>query len=300
MRSLVRIVTFLTHKKAHIRGQDSSQHSWSGRFMKRNRLLALTSLVFACALVGACTKKEFDVDEVLRVKTVKHLKYGDHDPVKIHGRQPKAFSVHGIDVSRYNRSIDWRRTKREGIDFAFIKATEGRDDVDPSFSEHWRAAKRSGIPRSAYHFYYFCALPEAQAENYIRRVPKSQSGLPPILDVEWNPDSPTCKKRPSAAVVVNQLGRWLRKIEAHYGQKPIIYTTPDFYEANFSRGALSGYQYWLRSVKAEPKYIYGKRRWVFWQYTGTGKIPGIEGPVDINAFRGSRSDWNKWLVANRR
>ena len=86
----------------------------------------------------------------------------------------------------------------------------------------------------------------------------------------------------------------------HYGQKPIIYVTVDFYEDNLSGGQLPGYQYWLRSVKAEPKYIYGKRPWVFWQYTGTGKIPGIKGKVDINAYRGSRADWKKWLAANSR
>ena len=268
--------------------------------MKRTRHLLTASILLAVSVTAACTKKDFNVDEVLRVKTVNHLKYGDHDPVQIHGRQPKAFPVHGIDISRYNKSIDWRRAKKEGVDFAFIKATEGRDDADPKFAEFWRAAKQARIPRSAYHFYYFCAPPEAQADNYIRRVPKSQSGLPPILDVEWNPDSPTCTKRPAASVVVDHLGRWLRKIEAHYGQKPIIYTTPDFYEANFARGALPGYQYWLRSVKAEPKYIYGKRPWVFWQYTGTGSISGIEGPVDINAYRGSRAEWNRWLAANRR
>ncbi|MEP1208608.1 MAG: GH25 family lysozyme [Rhizobiaceae bacterium] len=268
--------------------------------MISKRLFLNLMIVATATATAACTKQDFNVDEVLRVETVHHLKYGDHDPVSIHGRQPKEFPVHGIDISRYNTDIDWRRTKKEGVAFAFIKATEGKDDVDPSFKNSWRSAKRVGIPRSAYHFYYFCATPEAQANNYIRNVPKSDSGLPPILDVEWNPDSPTCTKRPPASTVVNRLGRWLRKIEAHYGQKPIIYTTPDFYEANFASGALPGYQYWLRSVKAEPKYIYGKRPWVFWQYTGTGKIPGIKGKVDINAYRGSRADWKKWLAANSR
>jgi lysozyme len=258
-------------------------------------------LLIAClSVAAACTQSKHTVEEVLRVNTVDHLKYGDLDPVRIQGRQPKSFPVHGIDISRYNESINWKRVKKSGVDFAFIKATEGREDRDVRFKEYWRAAKRVGIPRSGYHFYYFCAPPEAQAANYIRAVPKSASGLPPILDVEWNPQSPTCTKRPPRSTVVNHLHRWLKKVEAHYGQKPIIYTTPDFYETNFSKGALPGYQYWLRSVKTEPKYIYGNRPWVFWQYTGTGSIPGIEGPVDINAYRGSRSSWNKWLRANTR
>ena len=97
---------------------------------------------------------------MFRVKTVRHLKYGDPDPVRIHGRQPKNFQVHGIDISRHNKVIDWRRVKREGVDFAFIRATEGKDDVDRRYREFWAAAKRVGIPRSTYNFYYFCASPE--------------------------------------------------------------------------------------------------------------------------------------------
>jgi len=265
--------------------------------------MRLSIILTVLSLVGlaACTQSgDVTVDQVLRLKTVDHLKYGDYDPVQIKGRQPKEFAVHGIDISRHNKAIDWARVKRVGIDFAFIKATEGGDDRDRRFSEFWRDSQRAGVPRSAYHFYYFCATPEAQANNYMRVVPKSDRSLPPILDVEWNPKSPTCTKRPPRAQVVNLLKRWLDKIERHYGQKPIIYTTVDFYEHTFAGGALPGYHYWLRSVKAEPKFIYGSRPWVFWQYTGTGKVPGIEGEVDINAFRGSRSQWKSWMARNRR
>lgn len=264
--------------------------------MKTVRLLPLAVLLG----LSACNDSGYTVEKALRVSTVDHLKYGDHDPVRIKGKQPKEFPVHGIDLSRHNQGIDWQRVKRSGVDFAFIKATEGKDDRDVRYRELWRAARRAGIPRSAYHFYYFCASPESQAQNYIRAVPKGERSLPPILDVEWNPDSPSCRKRPAASIVVNRLKRWLTVVEKHYGQKPIIYTTVDFHRENLASGALPGYQYWLRSVKAEPKFIYGSRRWTFWQYTGTGKVPGIEGQVDINAYRGSRRDWNKWLVANRR
>ena len=264
--------------------------------MKPHSFLFLLPL----AVLQACSQTTYPVDKVLRVDSVDHLKFGDHDPVKIQGRQPKKFPVHGIDISRHNKAINWAKVKRTGVDFAFIKATEGRDDMDIRFREFWRDSKRAGVPRGAYHFYYFCAPPEAQADNYIRVVPKSDSSLPPILDVEWNPKSPTCTKRPKASVVVNRLQRWLSKIERHYGQKPIIYTTVDFYRDNLASGALPGYHYWLRSVKAEPKYVYGKRPWVFWQYTGTGSIPGVEGPVDINVFKDGRMKWKAWVKNNSR
>ncbi len=268
--------------------------------MKFIRIPPFLSLALASVVLAACTQPNYTVEKVLRVNSIAHLKYGDYDPVRIQGRQPREFAVHGIDISRYNETIDWPRIKRAGVDFAFIKATEGKDNRDVRYSEHWQAARRAGIPRSAYHFYYFCATPEAQARNYINTVPKSDRSLPPILDVEWNPNSPTCTKRPSPRVVRDLLGRWLRIIEKHYGQKPIIYTTVDFHRENLAQGGLPNYQYWLRSVIAEPKYVYSKRDWTFWQYTGTGKIPGIKGKVDINAYKGSRDNWNKWLAANRR
>lgn len=275
------------------------------------RLFAILTpfLLVACTATGNQTADVLtlgaadqagDPPPATRTSNTKHLKYGDFDPVEIRGRQPAQFAVHGIDLSRHNLAIDWPRVKRAGIEFAFLKVTEGQDDTDPRFQEFWRAAKRVGIERSAYHFYYFCAPPEVQARNYIRNVPKGQSSLPPVLDVEWNPKSPSCTTRPEPAEVRRVLKRWLDIIERHYGQKPIIYTTVDFHRENLSRGELPGYQYWLRSVTAEPKFKYPGRPWTFWQYTGTGNVPGIEGPVDINAFNGSRSQWRNWVSRNRR
>ncbi|MEM9276936.1 MAG: glycoside hydrolase, partial [Pseudomonadota bacterium] len=54
---------------------------------------------------------------------------------------------------------------------------------------------------------------------------------------------------------------------------------------------------WLRSVADHPSRIYPGQRWSFWQYTGTGKIPGIRGETDINVFAGSPSTWRKWVEA---
>ncbi|MDD9908961.1 MAG: GH25 family lysozyme [Ahrensia sp.] len=267
----------------------------------------LTTLLAAClplALLAACGPSSHSLDVALDIKpageTQPGLKWRDFKPVPIKGRQPDSFPIHGLDISRYNKLIDWRTAKKAGVEFVFIKATEGMDDRDPEFRRWWREVGSAGIPRSAYHFYYFCATPEAQAANYIDAVPKRDKSLPPVLDVEWNPKSPTCKRRPPPSEVRNVLKRWLTRIERHYGQKPIIYTTVDFYADNLSDGSLPGYQYWLRSVRTEPKYKYPGRPWVFWQHTGTGSVPGVTGEVDINAFNGSRAAWNRWLARNMR
>ena len=262
--------------------------------------------IAAAVLLSACTSSEvLSTDTAVSAYAPpagRHVSpnFGDSDPYDIKGRKPQTYAVHGVDVSKYNPKIDWTTAKRAGVEFAFIKATEGKDNRDPLFKKHWAGAAKAGIPRSAYHFYYFCASAKAQAKNYIRRVPKSANSLPPVLDVEWNPKSPTCRKRPSRRKVVAELGRFLKIVERHYGQKPIIYTTVDFHRDNLSRGELPGYQYWLRSVTAQPKYKYPGRDWVFWQYSGTGRASGFRGDVDLNVFHGDRAKWKRWVASNTR
>ena len=163
------------------------------------------------------------------------------------------------------------------------------------FKSHWRGAGQAGVARGAYHFYYFCTTPEEQARWFIRNVPRSKGMLPPVLDMEWNPFSPTCAhRRPDARVVQDEMKRWLKIIEAYYGVRPIIYTTPRFYEENNLKG-FKGYEYWLRTTAKAPRETFPGQSWRFWQYSATGLIGGIQGEVDLNAFSGSPQEWTAWL-----
>lgn len=222
--------------------------------------------------------------------------FQDTDPVDFNAPAPSRFAVHGIDAARFQTSIDWNQARASGVNFAFLKATEGGDLLDAKFKDHWRGAGRAGVTRGAYHFFYFCTPPEVQARWFIRNVPRSSGMMPPVLDMEWNPFSPTCARvRPPAAEVQRQMRVWLRIVEAHYGQRPIIYTTPRFYEEN-NLSRFNGFEYWLRTTAKTPKEAYPGQRWTFWQYSATGRIPGIAGDVDLNAFSGSRAAWERWIA----
>lgn len=254
-------------------------------------------LLFAAALgLAGCSQISYDfTDSVLPLAAPK---FADNDPVdSFEGGAPHRYAVHGIDVSKYQGDIDWRRVKRSGVAFAYIKATEGGDRVDDGYKSHWRGAKSAGIPRGAYHFYYFCRPAIEQARWFISHVPKERGMLPPVLDMEWNHASPTCKKRPAPAVVRSEMKIFLDALERHYGKRPVIYTTPDFYEHNIA-GHFRGETFWLRTVKAHPRVTYPGRGWAFWQYTGTGVVPGVAGDTDINAFAGSATEWRDWVSAN--
>ena len=224
--------------------------------------------------------------------------FDDSDPVRFSGKAPNRYPVHGIDVARFQPDVNWRTARGAGVRFAFIKATEGGDLRDPMFSDHWRGAGRAGVLRGAYHFYYFCTVAARQARWFIRNVPRTPGMLPPVLDMEWNPYSPTCRKRPAGAEVRRQARIFLDILERHYGQRPIVYTTPEFYRET-GIGRLSGTEFWLRSTAKTPQQAYPRQSWKFWQYSGTGVVPGIAGEVDLNAFHGSRNTWKSWLSRRR-
>ena len=118
--------------------------------------------------------------------------------------------------------------------------------------------------------------------------------LPHVLDMEWTPHSKTCRLRPDGATVRAEAKRFLDILERHYGRRPIVYTTVDFHaDTNIAR--LRGTEFWLRSVAGHPHKVYPKSPWRFWQYTGTGLVPGVEGPVDINTFNGHPETWVRWV-----
>ncbi|WP_245318737.1 glycoside hydrolase family 25 protein [Consotaella salsifontis] len=217
---------------------------------------------------------------------------------EFHSASVYDYPVHGIDVAKYQGPIDWDRAKKAGIAFAYLKATEGGDRVDDRFAENWAAAGRAGVARGAYHFFYFCRPGKEQADWFIRNVPRDPDALPPVLDVEWTPDSPTCTRRPPRDELVREMKDFLDTVERHYGVRPIIYVPIDVHRERLV-GAFPGHEFWLRAVKDFPANVYEERDFRFWQWTGTGTVPGIGGEVDRNVFAGSKSDWAKWRAATR-
>lgn len=246
-------------------------------------LAALTTVFLAACSNGAVERAHYPLKTDAK----------PHDGV----RSAQNFPVHGIDVSKWQGEIDWAEVKRAGTAFAFIKATEGGDHLDERFAENWRGAKAAGVPRAAYHFVFWCRPAEEQAAWFRKHIPADTDALPPVLDVEWNGHSRTCPKKIDPDRARRKIAIMLRAMEQHTGKKPIIYTDIPFH-ADVMEGHFKEYTYWLRSVAAKPEERYENRPWTFWQYTTTGRVPGIKGPVDRNAFGGSRAQWREWLKAN--
>jgi lysozyme len=222
-------------------------------------------------------------------------RFRDAKPINFGSTSPRKLAVHGVDVSRWQGEIDWETLRSQGANFVYIKATDGGDHLDPMFKKNWRRAKEAGMKRGAYHFFYWCRTAGEQADWFIRNVPREANALPPVIDVEWNGES-SCKQRISRARVLEKMQVFMDKLERHYGQRPIIYTAPDFYRDNL-KGELLDYPFWLRSVAAHPSKVYPGRKWLFWQYSGSGLSEGVDGKIDLNVFNGNESDWHDWVAS---
>jgi lysozyme len=226
------------------------------------------------------------------VGPVQRHRFRDAKPINFGKASPKNYAVHGVDVSRWQGDIDWQTLKSQGANFVYIKATDGGDHLDPMFRKNWRAAEKAGLKRGAYHFFYWCRVASEQADWFIRHVPRVAGALPPVIDVEYNGQS-SCRRRMSAEKRREKMQVFMDRLEAHYGQRPIIYTAPDFYRDNL-RGHFQNYPFWLRAVAQHPSKVYPGRNFVFWQYSGSGLSQGVKGRIDLNVFNGSPAQWRAW------
>jgi lysozyme len=198
---------------------------------------------------------------------------------------PLRYEVIGVDVSRHQGAIDWRMLAGSGVNFAYIKATEGAAFRDSHFAANWSESAIAGVPRGAYHFLTQCRTGADQAQNFIATVPRDPQALPHVVDAEH---MGPCRNGPAVADVAQEIETFLMLVEAHYGRRPIIYTTFEFHDA-YLQGRFAGERFWLRSILLPPQF--GTRSWVIWQYHNRGRRPGIAGEVDLNAFNGSRPDF---------
>ncbi len=188
------------------------------------------------------------------------------------------FDVHGIDVSHYQKQIDWKTVAEQNIDFAFVKATEGLTYKDSLFVQNWAVMKDVGIRRGAYHFFRPTVSPYLQAYNFTQTVQLQVGDLPPVLDFE------VVGKQHRIGIISN-IQTWLSIVEEVYNITPIIYTNQKLY-LKYIQGNFDDYPIWIARYNEEAPDMPFDQNWTFWQYGNKGELPGIEGDVDFNVFNG--------------
>ena len=205
---------------------------------------------------------------------------------------PCCYDVHGIDISHYQGDIDWlelmqSRLTDYPIEFVFMKATEGGDHGDDTFARNFSEAGKHGFIRGAYHFFSPKTDPLKQADFFIRTVKLAPGDLPPVLDVEV-----TGKK--TKKELQQNIKRWLDRVEAHYGVKPILYTSYKFKTRYLDDSIFNTYPYWIAHYYVDSVKYKGK--WHFWQHSDVGTVPGIDEDVDLNVFNGSLEELKRMTI----
>ena len=194
----------------------------------------------------------------------------------------------GIDVSHWQGTIDWEAVAADGVEFAFVKATEGGDYTDPRFAENWAGARRAGVVRGAYHFFRPQTDATAQAAHFLRTVQLAPGDLPPVLDVEVTDGR-------SAAAIADGVRTWLQEVERATGRRPIIYTRASFWTGQMD-GGFGAYPLWVAHYGVSaPNIPAGWSGWTFWQHSDAGRVDGISGAVDLDWFNGGRAELDAFL-----
>ncbi|WP_347159939.1 glycoside hydrolase family 25 protein [Pontibacter chitinilyticus] len=205
---------------------------------------------------------------------------GDDDATaKSTAAKSSAVSIKGVDVSRWQKEIDWEQVKGADVTFAFVKATQGDFRLDPYFTRNWEETKRMGIKRGAYHFFKPEAPVEGQIELFKSTVTLEPGDLPPVLDVEVS------EPKMTSTQLRQNIRTWLEAITQYYGVKPIIYTSQNYYR-RYLQGYFPEYHFWIARYSEVKPEIHHTDSWMFWQYTDSGSISGINSAVDINFFAG--------------
>ncbi|MDE7115465.1 MAG: hypothetical protein K2O56_03460 [Muribaculaceae bacterium] len=194
---------------------------------------------------------------------------------------PERYPVRGIDVSSHNGDINLRKARKDGIDFVFIKASEGADFKDKNFVTNHAKALKAGMKTGAYHFFRFDKDGVDQAMNFLEAVGNRKLDLGLAIDIEK-------QGNPEGIAQETIVERLITMAEYLYlkGHRVTFYTNIAGYE-EYLMEAFPGYPLWICSFSGHPI----DAEWTYWQYDHHGKVNGIRGDVDLNTFNGTREEF---------
>lgn len=186
----------------------------------------------------------------------------------------------GIDVSKYQGNIDFQKVKDAGCHFVIIRMAiynNGKFGIDTKFEENYKKAKAAGLLVGVY--YYSVDNTEKLMKEHCAELAKALKGkeidFPVAYDFEkWKGFQ---KLKMNSSDLNNMFYLFCSEMES-YGYEAMIYANPYFLRNWFRPG---GHKIWLADWKTQPSYV-GKFH--FWQFSATGKIPGINANVDVNIY----------------
>ena len=204
----------------------------------------------------------------------------------------------GIDVAAHQHPggmpIDWSKVRSDGQSFAFVKATEGGDWVNPHYVQDIQAANASGLKTGAYHYARPAGDAKTQAANFAAQIALAPNQtLPPALDIEVTEGK-------SAAQLEQWIEDFTSELKRLTGRTPMIYTYKYFWMGQMNNSQkFSDMPLWLAAYQDQaPEAVGGWNELSFWQRSGSGKVAGISTDVDMNLFNGSKQQLQSFSDGN--
>lgn len=195
---------------------------------------------------------------------------------------PDGATAQGIDVSEHQGRIDWNAVKASGIDFAILRVGFGAPSwggrVDYQFNRNISECERLGIPYGVYIYSY--AFDNQQAADEASMVINCLSGHNPRLPVYYDLEDKTIIADGRQSGIASRAQVFCNKISAA-GYKPGIYANLNWFtkiltDPVFKSGS---WDHWIAQYNSQCDYT---GNYSFWQYKSNGKVPGINGNVDMN------------------
>lgn len=199
--------------------------------------------------------------------------------------------IDGVDVSAWQDDINWDQVKRSGIDYALIRiGWTGLDSPfgvheDMNFETHYQGAKDAGLLVGVY--YYSCATTPEEAKKEAKKVLSTLNGreldLPVIFDFEYA--GRIKENYEGKAKTTNTILAFLEYIEKNSDYDTMFYSyrsimDPDWSPKFYINKIDNKYRVWIAQYYTDIETY--SRPFEFWQYTSSGRVPGIHGNVDCN------------------
>ena len=204
----------------------------------------------------------------------------------------------GVDVAAHQHPggmpIDWSKVRSDGQSFAFVKATEGGDWVNPHYVQDIQAANAAGLKTGAYHYARPAGDAKTQAANFAAQIALApDQTLPPALDIE-------VAEGKSAAQLEQWIEEFTSELKRLTGRTPMIYTYKYFWMGQMNNSQkFSDMPLWLAAYQDQaPEAVGGWNELSFWQRSGSGKVAGISTDVDMNLFNGSKQQLQSFSDGN--
>lgn len=184
--------------------------------------------------------------------------------------------LRGIDVSYYQGTVDWKKVKAAGIDFAILRSSVGDYYTDETFDYNITEAQRAGIKVGVYHYLRANSAESARAEAkyFLDIVKQYKPDFPLVVDIE---DSRQQKLGIEELTLIADI--FCEEVKKA-GYEPMIYSSASWLNNKLDTKKLSDYEIWVAhwgTLKPAYNGSYG-----VWQYSCKGRVSGISGAVDLN------------------